>query len=60
MANMPFVQTQFNEAMDKTVTEAKAEVEAFVSHKVTSLGLASLKELGMKDAQLRLEGKDEK
>lgn len=41
-SNMPFVQTQFNEAMDKTVAEAKGEVEAFVNHKIHSLGIAAL------------------
>jgi len=30
--------------MDKTVLEAKGEVEAFVVNKVTSLGMATLKE----------------
>jgi len=39
---MPFVQSQFNEAMDKTVTEAKGEVEAFVNHKIHSLGINAL------------------
>lgn len=39
---MPFVQTQFNEAMDKTVAEAKGEVEAFVNHKIHSLGIDAL------------------
>ena len=40
---MPFLQKGFNESMDKTVSEAKGEVEAFVMHKVTSLGIMSLK-----------------
>jgi hypothetical protein len=35
----PWIQKQFNEAMDKTVTEAKGEVEAFVNHKIHSLGI---------------------
>lgn len=39
---LPFVQSQFNEAMDKTVTEAKGEVEAFVNHKIHSLGIEAL------------------
>ena len=42
--NMPFVQTQFNEAIDKTVLEAKGEVEAFIMNKVTSLGIEALKD----------------
>lgn len=40
--NLPFVQSQFNEAMDKTVTEAKAEVEEFVNAKIHSLGIEAL------------------
>ena len=39
---MPFLQKGFNESMDKTVSEAKGEVEAFVMHKVTSLGIKGL------------------
>ena len=39
---MPFLQKGFNESMDKTVSEAKGEVEAFVMHKVTSLGIEGL------------------
>ena len=43
-SNMPFVQTQFNKAMDKTVLEAKGEVEAFVTNKVVSLGIEALRD----------------
>ncbi|MDF2790653.1 MAG: hypothetical protein K0S80_3754 [Neobacillus sp.] len=35
----------FNEQMDKTVNEAKGEVDAFVLNKVTTLGLEKLHEL---------------
>ena len=42
-ANLPFVQKSFNEAMDKTVTEAKGEIEAFVLNKILTLGIESLK-----------------
>lgn len=42
--NLPFVQKQFNEQMDKTVLEAKGDVEAFISHKINALGLEALKE----------------
>ncbi len=41
-SNLPFVHSQFNEQMDKTVMEAKGEVEAFVQHKVISAGLEAL------------------
>ena len=43
--HIPFIQKSFNEAMDKTVSEAKGEVEAFVMNKVTSLGLEKINEL---------------
>lgn len=42
-ANMPFVQTQFNEAMDKTVNEAKGEIEAFFTNKIIALGTEALR-----------------
>lgn len=65
-SNMPFVQTQFNEAMDKTVAEAKGEVEAFVNHKIHSLGIAALNseviaamEAPLESAPLQLPPKDE-
>ncbi len=41
-ANIPFIHEQFNEAINKTVAEAKAEVDAFVTHAVVSAGLAAL------------------
>lgn len=41
-SNMPFIQSSFNEAMDKTVMEAKGEIEAFVHNKVNSLGIQGL------------------
>lgn len=43
--NIPYVQAQFNEQMDKTVLEAKGEMEAFVTNTVQKLGLNSLKQL---------------
>lgn len=47
-SNVPFIQSSFNEQMDKTVLEAKGEVEGFVMHKVISAGLEGLqKELKM-------------
>ena len=41
-SNVPFIQSSFNEQMDKTVLEAKGEVEGFVMHKVISTGLEGL------------------
>jgi hypothetical protein len=42
-SNVPFVNNSFAEQMDKTVTEAKAEVEAFATHMVMRTGIAALK-----------------
>lgn len=42
-SNIPYIGSLFNEQMDKTVLEAKGEVEAFVNNKVHSLGIEGLK-----------------
>jgi len=42
--NMPFVQTQFNKAIDKTILEAKGEVEGFIQNKITSLGIEAMRD----------------
>lgn len=41
-SNIPFVQSMFNESIDKTITEAKTEVESFVEGKIRSLGMEAL------------------
>jgi len=41
-SNVPFIQSSFNEQMDKTVLEAKGEFEGFMMHKVISTGLEGL------------------
>jgi len=41
--NVPFMKEQFTEQMDRTVLEAKNEVDAFVESKLRSIGLAGLK-----------------
>jgi len=41
-ANMPFMEKSFNEAMDKTVTDAKGTIEAFYQHRVTEAGLDAI------------------
>lgn len=40
--NTEFVYQQFNEQMDKTVMEAKGEVEAFCQNKMNSIAQAAL------------------
>lgn len=42
-SNIPFYGDQFERQMDKTVTEAKGEVEAFIQNKIATAGLAALK-----------------
>ena len=41
-SNTKFIQKQFHEQMDKTVVEAKAEIEAFTQNKLTSIGLDAI------------------
>lgn len=40
--NLPFMAGQFIESMEKTVTEAKGEIEAFVENKIRTAGLEKL------------------
>lgn len=43
-SNIDFIAEQFNEQIDKTVMEAKGEIEAFCQNKVNSIASASLVE----------------
>jgi len=49
-SNLKFVMQSFNKQVNKSVTEAKGEIEAFVETKVRSYGIEHLK----KDAQVSL------
>lgn len=51
--NMDFIADKFNEQMDKTVMEAKGEIEAFMQNKVNSIASATLVE--HRDELLALE-----
>jgi hypothetical protein len=42
-SNVPYIASQFSEQMDKTVSEAKTEIEAFISNKLQNLGLDAAK-----------------
>jgi hypothetical protein len=42
-SNVPFVSQQFISTMEQTVTEAKSEIEMFVTNKITTLGIEALK-----------------
>ncbi len=44
VSNVPFVAEQFAAQMEKTVTEAKGEVEAFAEHKVRQFGLEAMRD----------------
>ncbi len=43
-SNVPFIAEQFNEAAERIVTSAKAEVEAFTMHAITTAGLTAIAE----------------
>lgn len=45
-SNMDFIADQFNEQVDKTVMEAKGEIESFYQNKINSLASAALQEHG--------------
>lgn len=51
--NIDFVADQFNEQMDKTVKEAKGEIEAFCQNKINTIANAALVE--HRDELLKLE-----
>ena len=40
--NVPFVQKQFQEGMEKVVLEAKSDIEAFVENKIRTAGLEAI------------------
>ena len=42
--NIPYLQEIFSEQMDKTVTEAKGEFEAYLQNKMNSIALAAMSE----------------
>lgn len=44
-SDLPFISASYNEQIDRTTQEAKAEIEAFTAHKLNQLGLNKLNEL---------------
>lgn len=52
-SNIGFIADQFNEQMDKTVMEAKGEIESFCQNKINAIASAALVE--HKDEILKLE-----
>ncbi len=51
-SNVPFIHSQFDRATEKTVTEARGEIEAFYENKIRSLGLETAREKGLLPDQL--------
>nr|DAZ57115.1 MAG TPA: hypothetical protein [Caudoviricetes sp.] len=51
--NMDFIADSFNEQMDKTVMEAKGEIESFCQNKINAIASAALVE--HRDEILQLE-----
>lgn len=43
-ANVPFIQKQLNRQIDKTIAEAKAEIEGFYEEKIRGLGIKALED----------------
>lgn len=43
-SNTPFVSQQFNESMEKTISQAKNEIETFVTNRITALGIDAVKD----------------
>lgn len=43
-SNLPYIQRNFDKAMDRTVSECKHEVEAFINEKICNLGLKAINE----------------
>lgn len=54
-SNIPFVKEQFDKAMDNTVTEAKAAVDAFVTGAAMRLGLEELKSITISNEPKQLD-----
>jgi len=57
-SNTPFMLSQFEEATEKVVSHAKAEVDAFVAHNVIAEGLRSIRERAAVDVP-QLPAKEE-
>ena len=55
-SNSNFVMRSFNEAMEKTVTEAKHSISNYIDHKVHSLGIEKLRDqlsLGVGNSEIK-------
>jgi len=52
-SNIPFFEERFEEQMDKTVTEGKAEIENFITHAIQTTGLNALQNDQANDRKTR-------
>jgi hypothetical protein len=50
--NLPFVADMFDDVVDDVIAEAKSEVDAFVTHAVTSIGLDALAHKALPDTTI--------
>jgi len=57
--NLPFINEQFTEQMEKTIKEAKGELEAFVSDVVRQYGLEALKHKKLPEGLALPSGEEE-
>jgi len=44
--NIPFFESMFEEQIDKTIAEAKGEIDSFITNAVTKTGIETLKKEG--------------
>jgi len=58
-SNLPFIGTQFNEAMDDVVADAKGAVEAFFTHRINDLGIQAIQQ-GTPDMRMLEQSHDDK
>jgi hypothetical protein len=54
-SNIPFIHEQFERAIDKTVSQAKGEIDSFYTNLMTRLGEAALQQLAAKPSVPALE-----
>ncbi len=58
--NMPWLQERFQEAMEKTVAEAKGEINAHMTHLIQKTGLAALQGKALPTLEMQDEGGEKK
>ena len=56
-SNIPFYEKQFQRQMDKTISQAKGEIEAFVQNRIVTAGIVALKEASENSLKELSDGK---